>query len=155
MILFLSALSFAVVYGAAENRLFREQGEWAIMNHFKQYHVFLGYLTVLVAALGCEGSLLKFVFLLLWAPFALDVAWWLIRLCDFIRDYEKAKAFYNEPNPWHLQTDWDNAPIPLVKLGPLRVENFKPPLVLGVYWWWVVFAVLLVAVGLLYGLLPF
>ena len=133
MIKFIFALVFWVVWGAGENRVWKEHGESWILGHFKTYHVAMGVFAVAIASLGAEG-VLQFLFLLVWAPLALDVAWWVIRWVDFRRDSVKAAESYGEPNAWHLQNDWDNW------LG-------LP--VYGVYWWWYVFAVLLVVLGVL------
>ncbi|MFA5307013.1 MAG: hypothetical protein WC365_06210 [Candidatus Babeliales bacterium] len=142
MIYFIIALTFAIAWGIAENRLFREQGEWWILNHFKQYHLFLFYLTFIIALLGCEATdvfqidaILKFIFLILWTPWALDVTWWIIRFYDYARDYDRATVFYNEPNPWHIQSDWDN--------------YTKRPLVYGIYDWWWIFGGILLLLGTL------
>ena len=125
---FLVALSFAIMYGIVENRLFREQDVgWEIFDHFKPYHLFLVSLTLLVAFLGCEGGILKFVFLCLWTPLVLDVTWWLIRFYDFKSKPDASLLYFGETNAWHLRSDWDNCPLPLIG---------KPPLVLGVFWWW-------------------
>ena len=129
----LIAALFWVLWGVCENRLWKEHGESWILGHFKTYHVVLGAFDFVVASLGAS-NIWQFLFLLVWAPLALDVAWWLIRWIDFKRDPVKAAESYGEPNAWHLQSDWDNW------LG-------LP--VYGVYWWWYVFAVLLVVLGVL------
>ncbi len=129
------ALLFWVLWGAAENRLWREAGDAVILGHFKTYHFFMAILTVLVAALGAS-SWLSFVFLIVWAPLMLDVTWWSIRYLDVTHlgqtwrlsdltiwvfpavnpyDYGAGKA-------WHSRDDWDNW------LGI--------PLIGGCYWWW-------------------
>lgn len=129
---FFTVLFLWVLMGAGENRVWKEHGEAWILRHFKTYHVIMGVFAVAFAALGA-GSAWEFLFLLVWAPFALDVAWWLIRWWDFQCDPLKAAQSYGEPNAWHLRTDWDNW------LGL--------PLVAGCYWWWWLFAALLVVLG--------
>ena len=136
MIAFILALLFAIVWGASENRYWRESNWYdapLILGHFKQYHLAMVVFDLIVAGMGCGGSLLSFIFLVLWFPLILDVTWWVIRYYDFSKDYEKAKLSYNEPNGWHLQTDWDNW------LGL--------PLVVGVYWWWWLLSGILIAIG--------
>ena len=122
-----------VVYGVAENRLMYEKGEKMILNHFRLYHVWLTVLFLLNAS--SAGSVLKFLFLFVWAPLGLDASWWLIRYFDYKRDYEKAKQqYWGEPNAWHDRNDWDNY------LGL--------PLVAGCYWWWWVCIIICLALAL-------
>lgn len=130
MIAFILALAFGVIWGVAENRLFKEQGEWWLLNHFKKYHIFLLLLTILVAGMGCENSILKFIFINLWTPLALDVTWWIIRYYEITK---YGQGDYGEPNAWHMQSDWDNW------LGL--------PLVLGIYWWWWVLGIACLILG--------
>jgi hypothetical protein len=140
MIQFLTALTFAIAWGIAENRLFKEQGEWAILNHFKQYHVFLFFLVGLVAFLGCEGNPLMFIFHLLWAPLMLDVAWWVIRYYDFKRDRQSAIVAYNgEVNAWHQQGDWD---------------AWNLPIWFGVYSWWYIMGAALAVLAVFIVIIP-
>jgi hypothetical protein len=140
MIIFLAACAFAILWGAAENRLFREQDiGWELFDHFKPYHLFLVSLTLLVAFLGCEGSVLKFVFLALWTVLGLDVTWWLIRYRDFKVNPNASKQYFGETNAWHQREDWDNCPLPLIG---------KPELIFGCYWWWLLFSILLTGLGL-------
>ena len=134
MIEIISVMLFWVVWGAMENRVWKEQGEAWILGHFKTYHVAMGVLDVITSALGAN-SIIQFFFLLIWAPLALDVTWWVIRYFDFKRDPVEAAKRYGEPNAWHLQTDWDNW------LGL--------PLVLGCYWWWWLLGGVLVVLGVL------
>jgi hypothetical protein len=128
-------LIFWIIYGASENRVWKEHGEAWILGHFKTYHVLIGGLNLLLAWFGSGygSDLLLFAFLLVYAPLALDVTWWLIRYADFRVDSVKAQASYGEPNAWHEVADWDNW--------------FGLPLVLGVYWWWLVFTFVLVVLG--------
>ena len=128
------AALFWIVWGIGENRVWKEHGEGWILGHFKTYHVAMGIFAVTVASLGAT-SIWQFLFLLVWAPLALDVVWWLIRWFDFKRDPAGAAASYGEPNAWHQQIDWDN---------PLGL-----PLVAGCYWWWWLFGVLLAVLGVL------
>lgn len=150
MITFLAALTFAVLWGWAENRLFREQDTgWEIFDHFKPYHLFLVSLTLLVAFLGCEGSFSKFLFLTLWTPLVLDIVWWLIRYRDFKANEAAAiQQYFGESNAWCERLDWDNCPLPAIRLNPLRVEAWKPPLIFGLYWWWILLTAALTVIAL-------
>jgi hypothetical protein len=134
MIKLIVAALFWLIWGAFENRAWKEHGENWILGHFKTYHAVMGAFDVAIASLGAD-SVWQFLFLLVWAPLALDVVWWLIRYWDFQRDPVKAAESYGEPNAWHLQTDWDN-------YGGL-------PLVLGCYWWWWCLVGILVVLGVL------
>lgn len=140
--LFITALIFAVAWGAMENRCWHEAGEAVIANHFKLYHFgmatlfsWVNLLTVNIIFTGFTlVSLLSWVWLMLWDILILDVTWWIIRYYDYKRNYAAAAKQYNEPNMWHLRGDWDNwLGLPLVK---------------GVYWWWWLFAVSLLIIGL-------
>lgn len=131
MIAFIIALTYAIAYGIGENRLFKEEGEWWLLNHFKAYHVWLLYITIIVSACGAEGSWLKFAFLMVWTPLMLDVTWWIIRYYQITHGENQ----YGEPNAWHLQSDWDNW------LGL--------PLVAGCYWWWWVLSIVCAVLGAL------
>lgn len=134
MLKFAIAFAFWLVWGAFENRAWKEHGDPWILGHFKTYHLVMFVFDVAMAYLGASSAR-EFLFLLLWAPLGLDACWWLIRYYDFKRDPEKAKESYGEPNAWHLRTDWDNW------LGL--------PLVAGVYWWWWLIAGMLVVNGAL------
>ena len=136
LIRFFLVLLFWCLWGAFENRVWKEHGENFILNHFKTYHVAMAAFVVLTAFMGVYTPA-QFIFVLFWAPLMLDVVWWLIRYYDFQKDYEKAKESYNEPNAWHLQTDWDNW------LGV--------PLLFNCYWWWTVFGVILFIIGIFVG----
>jgi hypothetical protein len=125
---------FWVLWGVSENRVWKEHGENWILGHFKTYHAVMGAFDVAIASLGAD-SVWQFLFLLVWAPLALDVVWWLIRYWDFQVDPVKATESYGEPNAWHSRDDWDNW------LGL--------PLVLGCYWWWWVCLGILVVLGVL------
>jgi len=107
-----------IVYGIGENRVMHETGEIIIMSHFRLYHVWLTALFLLNAA--SAGSVLEFLFLFVWAPFGLDVTWWLIRYWDC--------------HVWCDRADWDNY------LGL--------PLVAGCYWWWWVCIIICLALAL-------
>ena len=165
LVVFVFALLFGVGWGAGENRLWREQGEGVILSHFKLYHLCMALLfgwvnglTVCVAfGLGSTvfsvQALLLWFWLMLWDALALDVAWWVIRYLDLTHLGEVMFAFklfewewvvtYPEKNeydhgfgkPWHSREDWDNW--------------LHPPLVLGTYCWWFVFAGILVVLGVL------
>lgn len=125
------ALKFALppLYGVVENRVFIEHGEANVLNHFKLYHV---WLFCLFAFNAVTANLWLSLFLLVYGPLALDIVWWLIRYIDI--KYRNRNT-YGEPNAWHLQSDWDNY------LGF--------PLVLGCYWWWTVFGVLCLVLGMM------
>jgi hypothetical protein len=105
---------------------------------------------------------------MLWDTLILDVVWWVIRYMDithlgevmfalkFLRwDWVVTYPQVNEYDlgnglRWHVRTDWDNAPIYLVRYAKERglyLEKWKPPLVFGCYWWWSVFAALLAGLG--------
>jgi hypothetical protein len=137
-----TALIFAVLWGAMENRCWREQGESVILGHFKLYHLgmlalfgWVNSLTIYVVlgeSLSFAG-ILSFVWLMVWDILMLDITWWVIRWWDFRINPGKAIRFYGEPNAWHLKTDWDNW------LGL--------PLIGGTYWWWYVFAGILAVLG--------
>lgn len=130
MIEFILQLLFGVVWGAGENRVYREKGDALVQQHFKLYHVWM--FTIFAIAMYTP-SILTWIWLMIWSILILDVVWWLIRYYDFCRDYVKAVKMYGEPNPWHLRTDWDNY------LGL--------PLWHGVYWWWWVFSAILAILG--------
>jgi hypothetical protein len=119
--------NFPHIYGIAENRLFREQGEMLPGNHFKIYHLWLFFLFagtgVIIYALS--SSIILTLSYFIYSPFGLDWVWWAIRYFDFQKDPVKAQKNYGEPNAWHLQTDWDN--------------YLKLPLIYGTYWWWYLF----------------
>jgi hypothetical protein len=134
MIETIGAMLFWIVWGACENRLWKESGESWILGHFKTYHVAMGALAVATSLFGAK-NVFQFLFLLTWAPLALDVTWWLIRYFDFKRDPKKAEQQYGESTAWHSQGDWDNW------LGL--------PLVAGCYWWWWCLAGILVVLGVL------
>jgi hypothetical protein len=126
------AMLFWAIWGAFENRAWKEHGENWILGHFKTYHAVMGAFYVAIASLGAD-SVWQFLFLLAWAPLALDVVWWLIRYWDFQVDPVKATESYGEPNAWHSRDDWDNW------LGL--------PLMLGCYWWWWACLSVLVVLG--------
>jgi hypothetical protein len=134
MIEIIGAMLFWVVWGAFENRVWKEAGEAWILGHFKTYHVAIGTLAVITSALGAK-NIFQFLFLLIWAPLALDVTWWVIRYFDFKRDPVKAAESYGEPNAWHSKEDWDNW--------------LNMPLVGGCYWWWWLLCGVLVVLGAL------
>ena len=127
--------NFPHFYGAAENRLFKEHGEYLPGKHFRIYHLWLAglfacsgfFVYVLSGSFWLAGCYLAY------APFGLDWVWWAIRYFDFNRDPIKARYSYHEDNALPLQTDWDNY------LGL--------PLVMGYYWWWYVTGTLSVAMG--------
>ena len=145
-----AALFFAAAWGAAENRLWKEQGEGVILNNFKLYHLCMGLLfgfvnalTVLVVQLLSVAPLLSlqaftvWLWLMIWDTLMLDVTWWLIRFFDFkVRPSFALMLYYPEKNAWHERADWDNW------LGL--------PLVLGCYWWWYMFAGSLAAIAMVY-----
>jgi hypothetical protein len=136
MLKFMVAMLFWVIWGVLENRVWKEAGESWILGHFKTYHIAIGVLDTIISGV-CATNVFQFLFLLMWAPLALDVTWWIIRHIDFKRDPVTAEKLYQETNPWHLQTDWDNL------LGL--------PLVAGCYWWWWVLG----ALGAIFGVLGF
>ncbi len=143
-------------WGRWENRAWKEHGEAYILGHFKEYHlfmaVFFGVINAIVAvfffALQPKGPAL-WVWLMVWDTLVLDVVWWFIRGYDFYVDYMKACASYNEPNAQPAAADWDNCPIYIIRFNPLRVEQVKLPLILGVYWWWWLFIFILIGLGLI------
>ena len=45
-------LIFWIIYGASENRFWKEHGEAWILGHFKTYHVLIGGLNLLLAWFG-------------------------------------------------------------------------------------------------------
>ncbi len=132
MISLLAKLLFAVIWGAGENRVFREKGDALIQQHFKLYHV---WMLLIFAVATYTADLLVWVWLMIYSILVLDVTWWVIRAVDFHRNTEAAVKFYGELNKWHLQTDWDN--------------YLKLPLICGVYWWWWLFTLLLTVLGLI------
>jgi hypothetical protein len=145
-------LNFSHAYGLVENRLFREAGEYFPGHHFRIYHAWLASLDVCnaVVVYALSGSVFAAAFVAVYFPFGLDWVWWVKRWLDFKFEAKlfgvtiflgasEAGKYYNEPNAWHLKSDWDNY------LGL--------PLVGGVYWWWWVFgaiSALLAALALLY-----
>jgi len=125
-----------ILWGAAENRLWKEHGENFILNHFKLYHIFMFSLFAVINAIGLTFSLQSFgewLFFMAFDPLSLDVAWWFIRYYDFNKNYGKAVISYGETNAWHSKTDWDNW------LGL--------PLIFGIYWWWYVFTAICIILG--------
>ena len=148
MFYFITALIIAILIGIAENRLYFEQNEAPIvMNHFKAYHLYLFSLVIVTALLGCEGNIIKFLFILVWTPFILDVTWWIIRYFDItnlgkewkIGSYVIHKSpetnpyDYGEGKAWHSFEDWDN--------------YLHPKLILGCYlWWWISILILMVLI---------
>ncbi len=132
--------AFPLLYGEAENRLFKEAGEVLPCGHFKFYHLWLavifGGTGFLVYAVS--GSLLLAGSYLVWAPLGLDMEWWTHRWLDFTyrvqlwgfavflgRD-EAIEHYNGELNAWHERPDWDNyLGLPLVQVGRFRC-----------YWWW-------------------
>jgi hypothetical protein len=126
------ALKFALppLYGVVENRVFMEHGDANVLNHFRLYHV---WLLVLFWFNAVTASFWLSMMLMAYSILALDVVWWVIRYVDIaIRN----KNTYGEPNAWHMRTDWDNY------LGL--------PLFLKCYWWWTVFTILCVVLGVVY-----
>lgn len=128
-------LNFCHAYGAVENRLFKECGEYFPGQHFRLYHLWLATLDFCNAVIVYALSLNPFLtlFALVYFPFGLDLVWWLIRYIDFHRDRIAAEKFYGEPNAWCQQADWDNY------LG------FS--LIFRVYWWWLLFGIISVILG--------
>jgi hypothetical protein len=125
-----------ILWGAAENRLWKEHGENFILNHFKLYHIFTFLLFGTINAIGLTfstASFIEWLFFMTFDPLMLDVVWWLIRYYDFKKDYGKAVLSYGEPNAWHSKTDWDNW--------------LKLPLIFGIYWWWYVFTTICIILG--------
>jgi hypothetical protein len=122
-----------------------------IFDHFKPYHLFLVALILTVAVAGSNGNFIQFVFLTLWTPWTIDWVWWLIRKYHFstMSFMEASKLYFGETNSWCEQSDWDNCPLPVIRLNPLRIEVWKPPLICGLYWWWIMLGVLLAAIALL------
>jgi hypothetical protein len=96
----------------------------------------------------------------------LDVTWWIIRFQDLTHlgkimfsitflvwewtvNYPAVNEYDNGQGlPWHSKQDWDNCPIFLLRLHPLRIERLKPPLIFGCYWWWWLFFFMLISLGL-------
>ncbi len=162
------ALVFGAAWGAGENRCWKEHGEAVILSNFKLYHLLMAVLFGWVDALTV-GLVFAFAFgfgpasvgwnivtleavlswlgLMIWDTWALDVVWWSIRYFDFKWDYEKAVASYGETNASPDWRDWDNCPVYILRLNPLRIEKVKLPLFFGVYWWWLAFPVTLVVIG--------
>jgi hypothetical protein len=129
------AFNFPHFYGAAENRLFKEHGEYLPGQHFRVYHLWLallfagsGFLVYVISVFALLNS--RHV---VYSPLGLDWVWWLIRFYDFKLDSVKARYSYQEENAWHIRIDWDNY------LGL--------PLVFGCYWWWFVFGALSAVLG--------
>ena len=147
LILFAIALLVAVEWGWAENRLFTDKPlnfDALILAHFKTYHLFMAILFGTINALASAAifgvftlaGFLLWVWLMLWDTLVLDVTWWLIRYLDFkLRPSFALVLYFPEKHAWHERADWDNW--------------LHPPLVCGVYWWWHVFAAVLVALGAL------
>ena len=130
----IAQLLIPILYGIGENRLMYAKGEKMIMDHFQLYHLWISVIFLLNAA--SAGSILKFLFLFIWAPLGLDAAWWLIRYWDYHHNPEAIKRdYWNEPNAWHDRADWDNF------LGL--------PLIFGCYWWWWVCGIACIVLGVL------
>jgi hypothetical protein len=131
MLQFIFQLLFPIVWGAGENRVYRE-GTEMVTSHFKLYHVWMFTLFLFVT---CSPSLLLWTWLMVWSFLMLDVTWWVIRYFDFQNHPDEAIGWYNgETNAWHEQSDWDN-------YGGL-------PLWAGVYWWWWIFMIILMVLGI-------
>ncbi|MFB3887962.1 MAG: hypothetical protein ACE14S_00600 [Candidatus Bathyarchaeia archaeon] len=115
--------NFPHVYGAAENRLFIEHGEYLPGRHFRVYHLWLAGLFAgsgfLVLVLSRSAWLTAAY--LVYAPLGLDWVWWLIRYVD-IRFLGRNDYDGGVGKAWHSRDDWDN-------YGGL-------PLLFGTYWWW-------------------
>jgi hypothetical protein len=178
-----SALAKALLWGFAENRLFTDKTldtkVW-VLHHFKQYHiwmaVFFGTLNLGFAYALANESLNQFViwlFLLLWDTLMLDVYWWVHRFFDFtfkvcftvpnwlrwllqvdgsyyiLLGHEESERRYGEKHRWHLRTDYDNYKLPWMKERPplFHVGRFR------CYWWWVIFGLVLVGLGILWAAL--
>jgi hypothetical protein len=147
--------ALAVLWGAAENRLFSDKHMVAnfpvpVFGNLYLYHVWMGafFGTVnagavcfVFPAFSVVGGLV-WVWLMLWDVLVLDVVWWVIRYYHFKTNLAFALVLYApEVNAWQDVRDWDNAPlfgrlIPLVQIGRFRC-----------YWWWLVFAVVLGVLG--------
>ena len=161
ILIFVVALVFGAAWGAGENRCWKEHGEAVILNNFRLYHflmallfgAFNAFAVCLIFNIPVEGlvnakAALCWLWLMLWDTLILDVVWWVIRYCDFKRDYEKAVLSYNgERNVWHEWPDWDNCPVYIIRFDPLQVEKVKLPLFFGVYWWWLAFPAMLTVIG--------
>jgi hypothetical protein len=168
------ACVFGAIWGVGENRCWKEAGEAWILKNFKLYHLLMGLLfgtfnafavclifglhvePAGLAAFFNERAFLLWLWLMLWDTLILDVVWWLIRFMDithlgqimfaikFLRwewvvEYPQINEYdYGKGKPWHDPADWDNCPLPFIG---------RPPLVFGCYWWWAVFAVVLVVLG--------
>ncbi len=151
------AMFLGVWWGGFENRAWREHGEAWILNHFKSYHVFMAVLFTAINAIAAmfifslePKGLGLWVWLMVWDTVTLDVVWWFIRGYDYYCDYTKAVASYGgELNGKPERPDWDNCPIYIIRLNPLRVESWKPPLLWGCYWWWWACYFVLVVLGAL------
>ena len=131
------SLNFGHVYGLAENRLFREAGEYFPGHYFRLYHGWLALLDLANAlvVLALSGSWTLAAFAAVYFPLGLDVAWWVKRWLDFhfylyalnvpiFLGPVASPGYYSEPNAWHERGDWDN--------------YLSLPLVLGCYaWWWI------------------
>ncbi len=126
--------NFPHFYGAAENRLFLEHGEYLPGRHFRVYHLWLAWLfagsSFLIYVLS--RSVLLTAAYLLYAPFGLDWVWWVLRYVD-IRFLKRNDYDDGVGKAWHSREDWDN--------------YGRVPLVFGTYWWWYVFGALSAALG--------
>ena len=144
-------LNFCHAYGLAENRLFREAGEYFPGKHFRLYHAWLAGLDFLNGFIvyALSGSLMVSILCVVYFPLGLDIAWWVKRWLDFHYRYvlggitvsvgpESAPGYYGETNAWHAQSDWDN--------------YFKGELWLGCYsWWWVFGAISIILLIFSFG----
>ena len=145
-------LKFALgpCWGLFENRAWKEHGENWIGRHFKTYHLLMFLLFAGWNAFGLSWSqsgLLEWSFFMVYDILTLDVSWWIHRYLDYTRRVvlfgwvvflgrkEAMKSYNMEFNAWHARSDWDNW------LGL--------PLLLRTYWWWYVFAVACIVLGVL------
>ncbi len=158
------ALSLGIFWGASENRLWKEAGEGIILNHFKLYHFCMAVLfgsfnaiAILSANLLLDLPIislkpfLEWTWLMVWDTLVLDVVWWTIRYQDithlgevlfawklleweWVVTYPEVNEYdFGKGKPWHSREDWDNW--------------LHPPLILGTYPWWFLFASILVVNG--------
>ncbi len=144
----------AVLWGAAENRQFRDT-DWGTQGsgilHLTTYHIWmfiffatlnLGYTAAITGAWHIQ--IILFIFFTIWDILVLDISWWVIRYFDIIymgksitffgyaihkfpttNSYDKGKG-----KPWHSPSDWDAAEL------PLWLKTYA--------WWWITAGILIV-----------
>jgi hypothetical protein len=163
------ALLFGVVWGAGENRCWKEAGEGVILCNFKLYHLLMALLfgtfnafaVCLIFRLPLESvgfaaflnarACLTWVWLMLWNILILDVVWWIIRYEDLKHLGQVMFAVKFLRLQWVVEYPAINE----YDYGQGKPWHSRedwdnwlhPELWFGTYPWWFVMAGLLVVIG--------